>query len=364
MMDLGATICRPKDPDCPACPLAGDCRACASGDPEAYPAPKAKRLRPHKHGIAWWTERSGSVWLVRRPAKGMLGGMAALPGPEWGDKPPAIRALATVSHSFTHFTLDLHIVARAEPAIDGWWQPLDRLAEAGLPTLYRKAVEATLSRKETLPPDPFFRRWPDRADHLRADRTPSWPYRPRAEAVELMWDNGARQSITGQLRWEQLPARRHCSWPERRASASHLPEGDAPVDARSHFQLLSLSTPTKRLPCRRPELANWHRRHRHCSVCGQATEPNRGGWSRKCGSCEPNYSAGRFAVIMLAEHEGRLLLAASRIIHRAAIRRWPASSNRGIDRGRGGARTGKKKPASWCAMSATYAASRGPSLIR
>jgi A/G-specific adenine glycosylase len=150
MMDLGATICRPKDPDCPACPLAGDCRACASGDPEAYPAPKAKRLRPHKHGIAWWTERSGSVWLVRRPAKGMLGGMAALPGPEWGDKPPAIRALATVSHSFTHFTLDLHIVARAEPAIDGWWQPLDRLAEAGLPTLYRKAVEATLSRKEDL----------------------------------------------------------------------------------------------------------------------------------------------------------------------------------------------------------------------
>jgi A/G-specific adenine glycosylase len=150
MMDLGATICRPKSPDCAACPLAADCSAHSSGRPESFPAPKARRKRPHCHGLAWWIERNGSVWLVRRPAKGMLGGMAALPGPGWTDEPLAIPALASVTHGFTHFTLDLHVTTRAAPVGDGWWQPLASIAEAGLPTLYLKAVKAVLERKEAL----------------------------------------------------------------------------------------------------------------------------------------------------------------------------------------------------------------------
>ena len=150
MMDLGATICRPKSPDCPACPLATGCRAFASGAPEAFPAPKQRRSRPHRHGVAWWIERDGAVWLVRRPAKGMLGGMAALPGPEWSHQRPEAPALATVSHGFTHFTLDLHIVAGIDAVGDGWWQRLDELDQAGLPTLYAKAAAATLGRKESL----------------------------------------------------------------------------------------------------------------------------------------------------------------------------------------------------------------------
>jgi len=148
MMDLGAMVCRPKKPDCGACPLSGDCRAYASGTPEAFPAPKIRRERPHRHGLAWWIERNGAVWLVRRPAAGLLGGMAALPGPEWGDQPPTAPSLATVAHGFTHFTLDLHIVATNEPIGDGWWQPVRSIADAGLPTLYAKAVEAVLARKE------------------------------------------------------------------------------------------------------------------------------------------------------------------------------------------------------------------------
>ena len=150
MMDLGATICRPRKPACPACPLAEDCLARQSGAPERFPQPKARRLRPHRHGVAWWTEQNGAIWLVRRPAKGMLGGMVALPGPEWSEKPPAVRPLAHVSHGFTHFTLDLHIVVRADPPGEGWWQPIDRLAEAGLPTLYRKAIEAMLNQRGAL----------------------------------------------------------------------------------------------------------------------------------------------------------------------------------------------------------------------
>ena len=151
MMDLGATICRPKNPLCNECPLAPDCRARASGNPEAFPAPKVRRERPHRHGIVWWIERDGAIWLVRRPAKGILGGMAALPGPEWAEHAAAVPALATVTHGFTHFTLDLQVVARASrPEGDGWWQPLDRIGEAGLPTLYARAIEAALARKDSL----------------------------------------------------------------------------------------------------------------------------------------------------------------------------------------------------------------------
>jgi A/G-specific adenine glycosylase len=76
--------------------------------------------------------------------------MAALPGPEWGDERPSQPVAATISRGFTHFTLDLHIAFRSEPSGEGWWQPLSRLNEAGLPTLYAKAVAAMLSRKESL----------------------------------------------------------------------------------------------------------------------------------------------------------------------------------------------------------------------
>ncbi len=148
MMDLGATICRPRAPDCPACPLNIECAALASGEPERFPRRAIKRQRPLRHGIARWIERDGAVWLVRRPDRGMLGAMAALPGPEWSNAPPRLDGapLAKLRHVFTHFALDLTIVGGGKVDGDGWWQPLDRIAEAGLPSLYRRAAELVLAR--------------------------------------------------------------------------------------------------------------------------------------------------------------------------------------------------------------------------
>jgi A/G-specific adenine glycosylase len=141
LMDLGAALCRPSKPRCGECPLQSDCVAYASGDPEAFPRRKTKAARPHRSGVAYWIVRDGFVWLVRRPSKGLLGGMAALPGSEWTETTPAsVNAIGIVRHVFTHFSLDLAVVPRAEPAGEGWWQPLDRLDESGLPTLYRKAA--------------------------------------------------------------------------------------------------------------------------------------------------------------------------------------------------------------------------------
>jgi A/G-specific adenine glycosylase len=151
LMDLGATVCRPRQPLCHACPLRPDCAAAATRDPERFPRPRQRKLRPHRYGVAWWTERDGRVWLVRRPSKGLLGGMAALPGSEWTEAVPASPApLATVRHVFTHFSLDLTVESRAEPVGEGWWHPIASLSEAGLPTLYLKAAQSCLRGREKL----------------------------------------------------------------------------------------------------------------------------------------------------------------------------------------------------------------------
>ena len=145
LMDLGATICRPKAPLCGSCPLRGQCAALRSGAPEEFPAPKQRRQRPHRYGAAYWIEHEGHVWLTRRPAKGVLGGMAALPGTEWTDAPiHGVNTLGSVRHVFTHFSLDLHVVASSEPPGKGWWHKIAELDEAGLPTLYRKAADVAL----------------------------------------------------------------------------------------------------------------------------------------------------------------------------------------------------------------------------
>jgi A/G-specific adenine glycosylase len=148
LMDLGATICRPNRPRCGECPLRTGCAAFASGAPERFPEKRKRVERPHRFGVAYWIERDRHVWLVRRPARGLLGGMAALPGSDWTETAnDRSNSIGTVRHVFTHFSLDLQVVPRSEPDREGWWQPLERLDEAGLPTLYRRAAALVSSAR-------------------------------------------------------------------------------------------------------------------------------------------------------------------------------------------------------------------------
>jgi A/G-specific adenine glycosylase len=162
LMDLGATVCRPRRPACLVCPWRPACRAHWAGIAELLPRRATKGQRPLRRGLAFLLARAdGAILFRRRPPGGLLGGLHELPSSPWQEGPLDIdRALdhapsttswrlhpKTVRHGFTHFVLEL---ALAEARIDGaavivdpaggiWCPPaeLDRLA---LPTLVRKLL--------------------------------------------------------------------------------------------------------------------------------------------------------------------------------------------------------------------------------
>jgi len=160
MMDLGATICTPRDPKCLLCPLADVCAARAQGRQNELPVKAPKKVRPRRAGTAVWIERDDAVWLVTRPGRGMLGGMRALPDDGWnaradgsGEAPiaGAWQAGGVVRHTFTHFDLELGLAiyagARFEELAGGEWWPVAELDAAGLPTLFAKAARLALAAR-------------------------------------------------------------------------------------------------------------------------------------------------------------------------------------------------------------------------
>ncbi len=160
LMDLGATVCRPKSPLCSLCPLVAHCAAYASGAPESFPRKTGKAARPHRRGIAYIAVRDGAVALLRRPDRGLLGGMLALPSTDWREAgvvdldvqgqapvPADWRSLGAVEHVFTHFSLTLDVVT-AEVIDDiagAEWCPLSD-AGTGLPSVFLKALRLLLAR--------------------------------------------------------------------------------------------------------------------------------------------------------------------------------------------------------------------------
>ncbi|MBN8809009.1 MAG: A/G-specific adenine glycosylase [Sphingomonas sp.] len=154
MMDLGSAICTPRNPRCLLCPLSSHCAARGAGDQEAYPVKPKKAARPQRYGTIFWAQAGDAVLLVRRPPKGLLGGMRALPTGPWVDTPPILADApvaadwtlhnAHVSHGFTHFDLQLALasarVERHRAPADAIWWPLESLGEAGLPTVFAKAA--------------------------------------------------------------------------------------------------------------------------------------------------------------------------------------------------------------------------------
>ncbi|HEU0222369.1 MAG TPA: A/G-specific adenine glycosylase [Paracoccaceae bacterium] len=155
LMDLGATICTPKNPACAICPWNHACRARALGLAAELPCRRPKPERPTRRGAVYLARRpDGQVLLERRPGRGLLGGMLGLPGTAWEAEPPppapplaaAWARAGEVRHTFTHFHLVLDVQAAAVPACatpaSGAFHPPE---PAHLPTVMRKALLLGLS---------------------------------------------------------------------------------------------------------------------------------------------------------------------------------------------------------------------------
>jgi len=163
MMDLGATICTPKNPACGLCPLQVGCLAFREGKQERYPLKQAKPEKPVRVGAAFVAERpDGAVLLRKRPMKGLLAGMAEVPTTDWTARQDGIssrdgapfpadwKPRGAITHVFTHFELRLsvfHALADIEAPEGHWWYDPASLSGEALPTVMRKAVAAALPHR-------------------------------------------------------------------------------------------------------------------------------------------------------------------------------------------------------------------------
>lgn len=153
IMDLGATVCTPRGPDCQRCPIADDCRARLEGRTERLPTPKPPKTKPCRSTTILIVENPcGQILLQRRPPAGIWGGLWSLPEAGDMDALPVGEDLAppeAIRHQFTHFTLDIRFervqVNEGTFVADGenWrWMPPSRALEYGLPQPIRRAIEA------------------------------------------------------------------------------------------------------------------------------------------------------------------------------------------------------------------------------
>ena len=118
VMDLGATVCTPKNPACGICPWMQYCQGRLQGIATSLPAKLPKKAKPVRMGFAWVAFDGTNILVERRPSRGLLGGMLAVPTSDWGDAPnPAApvsgewHRLGEIRHTFTHFHLRLDVMA-------------------------------------------------------------------------------------------------------------------------------------------------------------------------------------------------------------------------------------------------------------
>ena len=167
LMDLGATICTPRNPKCLLCPWQAGCQANARGIQNELPRRVAKAVRPIRRAIAFALfNPQGELWLRPRPSTGLLGGMLEVPSSAWlPQAPPNLAAVAAeaparnvswrllpggIRHVFTHFALEIAVavgtltIGTKPPAVGSWVAPAGFKAEA-LPSVMHKIAAHALA---------------------------------------------------------------------------------------------------------------------------------------------------------------------------------------------------------------------------
>jgi A/G-specific adenine glycosylase len=160
LMDLGATVCTPRQPRCPNCPWRKACQAHNHGIAAQLPVQSPKAVKPVRRAVVFWLEnKAGAVWLRRRPEAGLLGGMIEVPSSPWLEQEmpdfydimcfapstaPWRKLPLQVRHNFTHFDLYLDIAYAKGNACrqDGFWATQDESHSLALPNVMRKIETA------------------------------------------------------------------------------------------------------------------------------------------------------------------------------------------------------------------------------
>ncbi len=157
LMELGATVCTPRNPTCEACPVRARCRARAEGSTDRIPAVKVRKASPVDRWIAVSVTWRGKRLFVRRPGTGLLAGLWCLPLLPAGDDAAAIvraafgddvhldgEVVGRVRHVFTHRVWELDVVAArsrrkvsAGGDVEAWSEDVP---EGGIPKLTRKLL--------------------------------------------------------------------------------------------------------------------------------------------------------------------------------------------------------------------------------
>ena len=155
VMDLGATVCTPRQPRCGDCPVRSDCVAHRQDAPERYPV-RTRRLQ--RRSESWWVllvrTDDGRIWLSQRPATGIWARLYALPMFADADSLSArlptaqrarLQAWPAFKHVLTHRDLYLHPMVLTVPqplrGEDGVWVRAQEWAVLGLPAPVRKLLD-------------------------------------------------------------------------------------------------------------------------------------------------------------------------------------------------------------------------------
>lgn len=167
VMDMGATICVPKNPKCMLCPVQEYCDGRKMGDPSVLPVKAPKKVRPERRAAMFWLENAnGAVLLRRRAESGLLGGMMEFPSTDWreGDWPDSeeCESAEPIStewiclpdeavHVFTHFKFRIQVFVGKTDRIENtdgiWVQPQD-FPNYALPTVMKKVVRHVVTHRE------------------------------------------------------------------------------------------------------------------------------------------------------------------------------------------------------------------------
>jgi A/G-specific adenine glycosylase len=172
LMELGALICTPTDPECEECPIAANCIAYKQVKTETIPYKSpAKKVPHHNIGVGIIMNENNEVLIALRPENVMLGGMWEFPGgkreegesieetilreldEELGVKAEIVKPFMQLKHTYSHLKITLYaficklVEGKPEPKTSQQikWIPIEELNDFPFPKANRRLTEKLMN---------------------------------------------------------------------------------------------------------------------------------------------------------------------------------------------------------------------------